>query len=322
MRILPLCALFMFSHAIWDDRNLVEPLTWEKINKEIVDPDYLIMVIVYDRRGDNSIGLEPIYYDFVRDHRGLFRTLVYDCADDEELCSEEMKKSLPSVTAYKPVGTNPYTGRPQVEKEAYTGNSKHDALSKFMGKLMPYFGQNVNGGNLETFMNSEGNKVLLITNKKKPSTLFKAVTSKYRERLWFGMAHKDDEAIIEAFEPPRMPSLVVVTEDSRVWFEGEFNLPELTSFLDQYAASERWSREFVEGVIGGNQKDLMVQQHDMQLTIENFDKDIRALNKVALVHFYTAKKSESSWEEISTKYRDIALMATFDCDDEESWEFA
>ena len=84
MRILPLCALFMFSHAIWDDRNLVEPLTWEKINKEIVDPDYLIMVIVYDRRGDNSIGLEPIYYDFVRDHRGLFRTLVYDCADDED----------------------------------------------------------------------------------------------------------------------------------------------------------------------------------------------------------------------------------------------
>ena len=48
MKLLPLFALFMFSFALYDDRDLVESLTWEKINQEVVDPDYLIVVIVYD----------------------------------------------------------------------------------------------------------------------------------------------------------------------------------------------------------------------------------------------------------------------------------
>lgn len=106
-----------------------------------------------------------------------------------------------------------------------------------------------------------------------------------------------------------MPSLCVVTEDSKVWFEGEFNLPALTAFLDAYADEERWPREYVEGVIGTSQKDLMIQQTDLALTPDTFDQDLRALNKVALVHFYSDKKKENSWDEISNNYRDVALMA-------------
>ena len=49
---------------------------------------------------------------------------------------------------------------------------------------------------------------------------------------------------------------------------------------------------------------------------------MRALNKVALVHFYSDKKKENSWDEISSNYRDVALMATFDCTDEDNLEFA
>jgi len=49
--------------------------------------------------------------NFVRDYKGLYRTLVYDCAEDREVCPDDMLSQLPLITAYTNKGPNPYTGK-------------------------------------------------------------------------------------------------------------------------------------------------------------------------------------------------------------------
>jgi hypothetical protein len=225
----------------------------------VSDPDFLNIVIIYDRTAKITGEFEEVYIDFIREYKGLFRTLVYDCTDDEELCKEEVRPNLPIITAYKPTGMNPYTGRPDVENEHFTGTTSTDNLSKYIGKMMPYFGKSVTDKTREEFMSHKEPKFLLFSNKKKPTSVIKALTSEFRDRMHFGYVHKDQIETVNTFSPPEIPCLMALKDDGEhAVFDGEFTFDEMTEWMSEHVLPEKWETKQVDGKVSEMQKEMMV----------------------------------------------------------------
>ena len=205
----------------------------------------MVVRIIYNGGVEESEA-EDVYMDFVREYRGLYRTLAYDCSEDREVCPLEVLDGLPQLTVYYNKGINPYTGRVKVEYDHFVGEMDPVAVSKFMGSRMPYFGEPVTGGTINEFIAQPGTKAILFTNKKRPSAIFKAITSRYRDRISFGMVHKDDPELLDEYASMQMPALCVLsyseTEEEPiepVWFSGEFTIAGLSEFLDPQASASK-----------------------------------------------------------------------------------
>ena len=259
--------------------------------------------------------------DFVREYRGLYRTLAYDCSEDREVCPLDVLESLPLITAYYNKGVNPYTGRVVVEPANFEGEMNPVAVSKFMGSRMPYFGENVTGGTIDEFIAKPGTKALLFTNKKRPSAIFKAITSRYRDRISFGMVPQDDNELLDKYEPARMPALCVLTDSDPIWFSGEYTIASLSEFLDPLAPTAKLEKPVITAATE-YEKDLEIIDQVVKLHPRNFEKEVTQRDKVAYVHFYSEDHQDEVWEEMAEKYKSTVLLGSFNCDEEEDWYFA
>ena len=190
-----------------------------------------------------------------------------------------------------------------------------------MGSRMPYWGQVVAAGTHAEFLEGNGVKALLFTNKKRPSALFKAITSKYRDRISFGLVQKSDQELLDIYAPTKMPALCVLKDSEPIWFSGEFNLDELSEFLDPLAPKSKQKKSGTTAVTE-LEKDLEIINEVKTLHPDNFEKEVLQRDKVAFIHFYNSEAKDDVWEEMTELYKGAVLMGEFDCDDEKDWLYA
>jgi hypothetical protein len=215
---------------------------------------------------------------------------------------------------------NPYTGRPDVENRHFEGTTSVENFSKYIGSMLPYFGKSVTNANVKEFVGHDEPKFLLFTTKKKPASVIKAITSRFRDRMHFGYVHTSQKEVVEAYSPPSIPCLLAVKMDGEhATFDGPFTFDGMAEFMEKHALSEKWEHKQAGGKISEIQKDLMVQQSDIILTPDSFDENMKLLNKVAFVHFHKGEDEvHSEWAKISEAYRDVVMTCTFDVTEDEA----
>jgi hypothetical protein len=51
--------------GLFDDPELVESIEWEDVGMWIDNPDFLVVLILYDRDSELCVDFEEIYTDFI-----------------------------------------------------------------------------------------------------------------------------------------------------------------------------------------------------------------------------------------------------------------
>jgi hypothetical protein len=61
-----LLSLVLLSvYGLFDNPELVTQITWDQQPALVEDPDYLVVIILYDRTSELCIEFEDAYHDFV-----------------------------------------------------------------------------------------------------------------------------------------------------------------------------------------------------------------------------------------------------------------
>ena len=199
-------------------------------------------------------------------------------------------------------------------------------LKKWIGNLMPDYSLKVkNKAQLEKLLASEGdiNKVVLLTTKKAPASVFKGVVSEFRNRLRFYMITLDSEdseeavALKEALGVESSPAIVAIqtydsaldklVAESTVPFTEKTTFENLVNFLtplareDLKAESAEAREEKEEQVADGEASEAALEE----LTAQDLDKKVFSSRQAAVV-YYTQLTAD---EDVRTEWRSIKKFA-------------
>ncbi len=81
----------------------------------------------------------------------------------------------------------------------------------------------------------QSHHVLLFTDKKSTPAIFKALSKKFLQKLFFGEVRSSDEALVKQFGVTEFPTLLVMKDQDFTQFDkysGEMKVDQLSKFLD------------------------------------------------------------------------------------------
>ena len=106
---------------------------------------------------------------------------------------------------------------------------------------LKYHGETVTDATLDKFLSKEGGKVLLFSDKKKTTSLYKALSGQFLGRLAFGQVHSSNAEAMSKFDVTSAPTVVVIKEDgSHEIYSGKLNAVDLANFLSEYAPAPKY----------------------------------------------------------------------------------
>lgn len=100
---------------------------------------------------------------------------------------------------------------------------------------MPFLGETLKEKNQEDFFEDAAlDKVILFSNKKKPPPLYKALVSKFRGYVGFGLVYDTEEALCAKYGVESFPTFMGIKEDVVKIFDGKVEWDELAGFIEGY----------------------------------------------------------------------------------------
>jgi hypothetical protein len=136
---------------------------------------------------------------------------------------------------------NPYTEKPFIKvREMPPGESlTSKVITEFVLNNMPFLGEILDKENLRDFLAEDLNKVILFTNKKKPSALYKALASTYRGRVQFGLVYDTETTLVAKYKIGNFPAVLSIAGEEINGFEGDLELDALAAFCDKLASDTK-----------------------------------------------------------------------------------
>lgn len=196
-----LFCLLVSTHALFDTSpNWIEIENYPQIQEVIFNSDHLVSFFFYntydcskcqqaeatiDHFSDDLVGLVKFYH--------IDCDKIWDEVDMQErfpICNPKNIRELPQLVFYSPeeIRVNPENGNANQPKEyVYAGEVSVKAISKFAKEILPVFRETLkNQNDLDLFLNYREipNKVILFTDREDTPTLFRGLTSQYREKLY------------------------------------------------------------------------------------------------------------------------------------------
>lgn len=125
---------------------------------------------------------------------GIIKVGAIDCIEDEELCEEFQIYSYPTLMIF--------TENILDDGEKYTGKMEWKEITKVTSPKMQNFVSVVTEQNYEEFMKREPtkHKVLVFTQRRSTSPLFKALSKQYKDKLVFGEVRDSEKGLVEKFK--------------------------------------------------------------------------------------------------------------------------
>lgn len=139
------------------------------------------------------MDLKDEYVQLAEKMFGIIGVGAINCNDDEELCEEYSVYSTPTIKIF--------TENDSDQGTVYTGKKTWKAISARAANLMMNFVRIVGPSNYESFVSDSAskNKILLFTDKKSTSPLFKSLSKTFKDQLAFGEVRKaQDESEAES----------------------------------------------------------------------------------------------------------------------------
>lgn len=303
-------ALFLpaFAFGLFENNPVVQELSIDAISKEVENPDFLVVSIIFDSLGYSSKQLARTLTDLTPKFVNYAKFFAFDCRTHPEVCKEEVLENLPSIIAYVPDGIDQSTGKPIVHERSYQGNILVKDLGEFISANIPYLGASLNARNLLEFTGSENNKAILFTNKETVPVLYRGISSKFRGRLDFGVVSIDSTEIIQKYEVSEYPTLIVLQGEAVHRYSSKYDFSKISDFLEKFASDVKKPQKQLAASLEKHKFEVI------SLTPEDFLEKISNVQGVAIVHFYKDKPA-AEWENFVSLYNGIATLFTISCSD-------
>ena len=300
----------------------IQHVSSQELAKIIENPDYLTMTIIYDESTPGSIALDQVLVEILPKYENYVKFVALDCDQVPEICKPEIRSQMPVFQGYAPGGINPYTNKPLVNDRPYQGRISAKDIGDYFTEHVPYLGEFLTQENNEKFLEEKGNKVLLFTNKEKVPIIFKGLSSKFRARLEFGVVFVNQTELVTQYDVINFPSLIVIEGEDVVQYKGKIDFSEISEFLLNYQAAERWPLKAKRVV-----KQTQPQEPEAKLpsfpvhalTLSNYKDHLLEDSGLYLVQFYKDKQLDQ-WDSIQSSYNGVLKMASFNCKNKEALE--
>lgn len=142
-------------------------------------------------------------------YHGIFKVGALDCLEEEELCEEEFQvRDTPSFYVIP--------ANIRADPILYTGDREIQKIVNFAVNQMENFVNLVRKENYDEFINRDKDqyKVLLFTEKKSTSPLYRALSKELLGKLVFGEVRATEKELISLFRITTFPSLIILTNPS------------------------------------------------------------------------------------------------------------
>lgn len=310
-----LLSSLVLSSGLFTEPSTINHIKSQDLGPIIENPDRMIMAIIYDESSAGSILLSKVLSEIGPKFSHYIDFVVINCENEESLCKEELRSNLPVFQGYVPAGLNPYTGKPLVHERPYQGLIAAKEISSFFNEHIPYLGEFIENTSNKDFLEQEGNKVILFTNKDKVPVIYRGLSSKYRGWINFGVVWHHQTQLVKHYGISEFPTLLVVDGDDYLKYEGKIEFESISEFLEKYKAEEKrepkLKKNFSSKPPTGDEP-KMPEFPIVTLTAENYDEYLVQDTGLYLVQFYKDKQSPD-WEDIKKDYNGIVKLATFNC---------
>ena len=322
-----LIILFLIStlcHSLFEDNPQIVPMNLKEQQNYFKEIDFLVVSIVYDGTSDKSWQLSRTLLDLTDKLSTYVKFVSFDCSSEPGVCDERILQDLPAVNLIIP-NKEYSSSKDRVTEKPYIGAISAKEIGEAITKEIPYLGEILDSSKILEFLNREGNKTVLFTNKDQVPLIFKGISSKFRDRLEIGVVFENNSEIIQDFDVSEYPTLLAFAEEQDVpdKFKGRHEFKDLVRFLQSYARIEKKiveiedQEEQEESIQEDQPESEQVQETVPELKYisvqeENLEEEIQKSSKMVLVHFHGEIDSED-WEKIQEKLEGIVTILDFNC---------
>eukprot|EP00048_Salpingoeca_helianthica_P020673 m.7896 g.7896 ORF g.7896 m.7896 type:complete len:347 (+) comp5116_c0_seq1:101-1141(+) len=245
MRWLLLALLIVAASAFYERGSSVISLYSSKDLEAIANSKFLWIIELYREGCGYCQMLTPEYEKTAAALEKLVRVAAVDVEKHRDLAGSLQQtygfevKGVPTIIVLKPNAAKPGAKK---EKIAYNGERTAAAMTGFLRPLMPDYTERVDAKSWDGFAQKSLAKVIVFSEKKSATSLIKALSAKYHDRLRFAVA-KDTAMIRQFNESAGLPALFVLREGAAtqesVQYHGATTFMSLDFFLMDFAAPKQ-----------------------------------------------------------------------------------
>eukprot|EP00158_Paraphelidium_tribonemae_P003824 Partr_v1_DN26398_c0_g1_i1_m43241 putative NA len=234
----------LVSAAFYPPGGPVVELTSKNWDSTILSSPQIWIVEFYAPWCGHCQKLAPEYLKAAAHLRGYAKVGAIDCNEDanKPLCGRYNVQGFPTIKAFSALKT----GKEKLGVD-YQGQRTGADISKYaMQRLTSANIQVVDKSGklkLDDFMaGSKLPKVILFSDKKSSSDIYKALSIQFHQRLSFAEVRKADKEVLEKFGVKKSPTIVYVTEasdDKRVIYEGENKVIDIANWLTGFVGGKK-----------------------------------------------------------------------------------
>ena len=314
-----LLAILPLVLCLFEDIPVIQKLSIEEIKKQVENPDFTVVSIIYDESGNKSWQLSRLLIDLTSKFSNYVKFYAYDCSNDPTVCDPSILSELPAIQLYVPAGINPYTGKPLVNERNYQGNLSGKALGEFIMDNIPYLGDHLYSENDEFWKESQ-NKTILFTNKDSEPIIYKGISSKFRGRLEVGLVWSNNTKLTTKYNITEYPSLIVLQNETIHTYSGKYDFKDISIFLKPFISDSKKPLK-AKKISATEESDLILPEFRvMELNKDNFQENIKETPGVVLVHFHK-EKHFNEWEDMKKAYLGAIKLGEISCKSKADLEF-
>jgi len=179
------------------------------------------------------------YNKVAKELKGMAKITAINCNEWQGFCTKNKVTQTPTIMVY-PI--NPFPAF------TYEGKLEAKAISGKVSKLIPDFTTRITQENMDSFTTSDPSKpkIMLFSNKPKPPTILKALSSDtvFKRAAKFGFVTEADSEVCQKFKVKKFPTVImqrkVGSEIKKETYSGEMN----------FAGIHKWVNPYVESGMG------------------------------------------------------------------------
>jgi len=222
-------------------------LTKDTFLNQVFGTEYVWLVEFYAPWCGHCKSLAPEWEKVAQNLKGIVKVAAVNCDDEKDLAGHFGIQGFPTIKLFPSELTPSPDGKGFVKTpQDYQGARSAAAIADFAVKQLPSYVATVTEKSLAKFLDEEPtlDKVLLFTNKKETTSLYKALSIDYHHQLSLGQVRDTEKSVVERYGVTKFPTLLVIPSSGEpVTYSGDLKHDLLFKFLKPFAKPPKEQKE-------------------------------------------------------------------------------
>ncbi|CAK7200726.1 hypothetical protein SEUCBS139899_003425 [Sporothrix eucalyptigena] len=222
------------ADSLYDKGSPILQITTKKqLNQLINTSNHTSIIEFYAPWCGHCKNLKGDYEKAARSLAGMVNVAAVNCDESQELCSSMGIQGFPTLKIVRPPKA---AGRKPVIED-YQGQRTAGSIVDSLTAQMNNYVIKVTDASLDKFLEGEGPKALLFTEKGTTAPTTKALATDFLGVLSLGQVRNKESATVEKYGVTKFPALVLLPGEGKdsIVYDGKMKHKEMVEFLSQAA---------------------------------------------------------------------------------------